>query len=323
MSMIKGTPWLVAHKAMLPVNQPRKISLYGQDYVLWKDGFDQVRALPNACPHMGAMLSEGWCDKRADGASVVVCPFHALGFDGEGCTIMPDGKKRTLPLLKPLNLIVQGDFIWTYGGYEPKAPIPETFNQIAAKYRFIGHTADMTVETDLLSMLLNMHDYNHQNGTHRPLFRVQKVEFKSFSDEGYHSHAFYDLPTVPATLAEKLRNPSTFLLPKLVKVHMENLFPFSVIFHANTAMGRIAQLHLFVPELENRTRTFVLLYAIPKNPIVTKLLAPKFLEFAKVITEQDANILSKIYLNTPQKMKLNNEVGMDWVRRNWHIGSEN
>lgn len=41
------------------VHQPRKFSLLGQDYVLWQDQQGTVTALPNACPHMGAMLSEG------------------------------------------------------------------------------------------------------------------------------------------------------------------------------------------------------------------------------------------------------------------------
>ena len=61
MSMLQGAPWLLAHKSMLVVDRPAKVSLYGQDYVLWKDRNDNVHALPNVCPHMGAMLSEGWC----------------------------------------------------------------------------------------------------------------------------------------------------------------------------------------------------------------------------------------------------------------------
>jgi phenylpropionate dioxygenase-like ring-hydroxylating dioxygenase large terminal subunit len=55
--MLPGAPWLLAHKSMLSVNQPRKISMYGVDYVLWKDSAGDIHALPNACPHMGAMLS--------------------------------------------------------------------------------------------------------------------------------------------------------------------------------------------------------------------------------------------------------------------------
>jgi hypothetical protein len=36
-----------------------------------------------------------------------------------------------------------------------------------------------------------------------------------------------------------------------------------------------------------------------------------------VVVAQDARILERIYNNTPQRIKLNNEVGMDWVRRNF------
>ena len=41
------------------------------------------------------------------------------------------------------------------------------------------------------------------------------------------------------------------------------------------------------------------------------------LKLVEVVIEQDADILGKIYPNTPQHIKLNNEVGMDWVRRNF------
>jgi len=321
MSMLEGAPWLLAHKSMLEVNKPKKVSLYGKDYVLWKDRFGRVKALPNACPHMGAMLSEGWCHEREDGTSVVGCPFHALEFDGEGCTILPGFKKKTLPQLESLELIVQGDFIWSYGGYEPKIPIPSILNEIASQYKFVGHTADMSVETDLLSMLLNMHDYNHQNGTHRPLFRIEEVQFDSFSDCGHHSHAFYSLPTAPTSLSEKFSNPELLLLPRVIKAHLENHFPSLVIFHGENLVGKVAQIHLFVPESETQTRTYVLLYGLPKNPAF-KALEQKLLDFAKVIAEQDADILRKIYPNTPQKIKLNNEVGMDWVKRNFESWPE-
>jgi phenylpropionate dioxygenase-like ring-hydroxylating dioxygenase large terminal subunit len=313
--MLPGAPWLLAHKSMLQVNKPKKVSLYGCDYVLWKDSTGKVSALPNACPHMGAMLSEGWCQQHGDKTSVV-CPFHALEFDSEGCTILPGSNKKTLPQLKPLQLIIAGDFIWSYGGQEPKMPIPTILNEIAAKYDFIGHTADTSIETDLLSMLLNMHDYNHQNGTHRELFRIAEVQFEKFIDNGHQSHAFYDNITAPTSLVEKISNPDLLLLPKVIKAHLENYFPCLVIFHGESGIGKVAQCHLFVPESENRTRTYVLMFGQAKNKAF-RLLDNKFLNFAKVVVEQDTDILGKIYPNTPQKIKLNNEVGMDWVRRNF------
>lgn len=315
-SMLEGAPWLLAHKSMLFVNQPRKVSLYGHDYVLWKDANGDVYALPNACPHMGAMLSEGWCEGHSDGSSAVVCPFHALAFDSLGCTVLPGANKKTMPQMQPLELIIQGDFIWSYGGHEPKQAIPTVMTEILNHYELVGAAADVTVETDLLSMLLNMHDYNHQNGTHRDLFRIKEVQFHQFIDEGYHSHAFYDMPTAPYRLAEKLRKPDLFLLPNELKAHLENYFPSLVIFYGEMPFGKAAQCHFFIPEAENRTRTFILLFGQAKNPIF-RLLGKTYLNFSKVVVDQDADILGKIYSDTPQKIKLNNEVGIDWVRRNF------
>ncbi|AKG24634.1 Rieske 2Fe-2S domain-containing protein [Calothrix sp. 336/3] len=314
--MLPGAPWLLAHKSMLVVNQPRKISLYGNDYVIWKDINGEIYALPNACPHMGAMLSEGWCEVESNATSTVVCPFHALKFDGLGCTVLPDSRKKTLPQLKPLELIIEGDFIWSYGGYEPKIAIPGVLNEIANTHYFIGHIADRSVETDLLTMLLNMHDYNHQNGTHRDLFRITEVQFHKFIDDGYHSQAFYDMPTVPYSFIEKLRKPDLFLLPETIKAHLENYFPSLVIFYGEMPLGKAAQCHFFVPETENRTRTYILLFGQAKHPVF-KVFGKTYLNFGKVVVDQDTDILGKIYPNTLQKIKLNNEVGMDWVRRNF------
>ena len=313
--MLPGAPWLLGHKSMLAVNQPCKVALQGKDYVMWKTSAGAVHALPNTCPHMGAMLSEGWCEAQSDSTSTVVCPFHALEFDGAGCTILPGSSKKTLPQLKPLELKIQGDFIWSYGEHEPKISIPTVLNEIAQSYFFIGHTADRSVEIDLLTMLLNMHDYNHQNGTHRDLFRITEVQFHKFIDQGHHSQAFFDTPTVPYTLAEKLKKPDLFLLPRTIKAHLENHFPSLVIFHGEMPLGRAAQCHLFVPEAENRTRTYILLFGQAKHPAF-KLFGKSYLKFGKVVVDQDVDILGKIYPNAPQKIKLNNEVGMDWVRRN-------
>jgi phenylpropionate dioxygenase-like ring-hydroxylating dioxygenase large terminal subunit len=247
---------------------------------------------------------------------MVVCPFHALEFDAEGRTILPGSNKQTLPQVAPLELIIQGDFIWSYGGYEPKIPIPNILNEIAASYDFVGATGDCSVETDLRSMLLNMHDYNHQNGTHREMFKITEVQFDKFIDKGHHSHAYYDMPTAPNRLAEKFKNPALFTMPKVLSAHLENYFPHLVIFHGNLPVGTVAQCHFFVPEAENKTRTYVLLFAQSKNPIF-KLMSQQFLDVVKVVIDQDAAILTKIYPNAPQKIKLNNEVGMDWVHRNF------
>jgi phenylpropionate dioxygenase-like ring-hydroxylating dioxygenase large terminal subunit len=316
MTMLEGAPWLLAHKSMLQINKPQKISLYGKDYVMWRDKTDRVNILPNICPHMGAMLSEGWCEAKPDGTSTVVCPFHALEFDADGCTILPGTDKQTSSQLEPLEIIIKDNFIWSYGGYEPKTPIPDILDKIAQQYEFIGYTADTSVETDLLSMLLIMHDYNHQNGTHRDLFEITEVQFEQFIDNGYHSEAFYSMPTAPKTFWQKLKQPKQFLLPDTIQAHLANYFPSLVILYSSTSFGKIAQCNLFVPESLTKTRIYILLFAEASNPLV-KLLKNQFLGLNKIVVEQDAGILSKIYEDAPQKIKLNNEMGMDWVKRNF------
>jgi hypothetical protein len=53
------------------------------------------------------------------------------------------------------------------------------------------------------------------------------------------------------------------------------------------------------------------------NSLIAHLLKGNILRLIEVVIEQDADILGKLYANTPQHIKLNNEVGIDWVRRNF------
>ncbi|MBD2018893.1 Rieske 2Fe-2S domain-containing protein [Leptolyngbya sp. FACHB-36] len=316
MERLQGSPWLLAHRSMLKPNQPRKFSLLDEDYVLWQDPQGRIQALPNACPHMGAMLSEGWCVPQSEGRSAVVCPFHALAFDRAGCTVLPGSNNSTKSLLQPLELVIQGDFIWTYGGYEPKIPIPELMNTIAAEYQFIGVVGDRSIPTDILSLLLNMHDYNHQNGTHRELFEIEEVKVKQFIDAGLHSHAYLAQLRKQPMLREILKNPAQLALPKVLEAHLENYFPFMGIMHGDNKLLSLKECHFYLPESVQRSRVFVLMYMQAHAPIA-HLLKRNLLKLVNVVVEQDAKILSHIYPNTPQRIKLNNEVGMDWVRRNF------
>lgn len=133
------------------------------------------------------------------------------------------------------------------------------------------------------------------------------------------------MPIALTDLKEKLANPGLFMFPKVLNAHLENYFPSLVVLHGETGAGKFKQIHLFIPESETRysvpkslprSRTFCIMFGLAKSPVFN-LLKQKFLDLAKVVIDQDSDILSKIYPNTPQKIKLNNEVGMDWVRRNF------
>jgi hypothetical protein len=69
---------------------------------------------------------------------------------------------------------------------------------------------------------------------------------------------------------------------------------------------------------------FELCCFLDKNSLTVSPKTPSFqsdekkiLDTVKVVVDQDAAILSKIYPDSQRKIKLNNEVGMDWVDRNY------
>ena len=153
------------------------------------------------------------------------------------------------------------------------------------------------------------------------MFRIESVQFDRFVDEGHRSEAFMKMPKASPTWQEVINNPTILTMPKVLDVHLENYFPSTVILWSNTVAGPVAQCHFFIPESPKRTRTYVLLFAKIKSPIF-RLMKQSFLNLVATVVEQDADILNKLYQNQPQKIKLNNEIGMDWVRRNFESWPE-
>ncbi len=166
-AILPGAPWLIAHKSMLGVEKPYKITLNGQDYVLWQNKQGEVFALNNICPHMQAPLSDGWvCPER----NTITCPFHALEFDGQG-RLYREGKLESKAITQPLELIIDRELIWTYGGFEPRLPIPDLIPRITAGFEFMGVAGEKSIAADFLKCLKINYDFNHACGTHREPFK--------------------------------------------------------------------------------------------------------------------------------------------------------
>ncbi|WP_204138215.1 Rieske 2Fe-2S domain-containing protein [Halomicronema sp. CCY15110] len=120
--VLSGAPWLIAHRSILGINKPYRITLNGRDYVLWQNTQGQISALENVCPHRQAPLSAGWiCQER----NTITCPFHALEFNAAGHLYQKDTDILSAqPLAHPLDLTIRDDFIWTYGNCSPPNPLP-------------------------------------------------------------------------------------------------------------------------------------------------------------------------------------------------------
>jgi hypothetical protein len=105
-------------------------------------------------------------------------------------------------------------------------------------------------------------------------------------------------------------------MPKVLQAHLENFFPYMAIMHGESPLLSLKECHFYIPESPNHSRVYVLMFMKAHTPIA-HLLKGNLLRLIEVVIEQDADILGKLYANTPQHIKLNNEVGMDWVRRNF------
>lgn len=58
---------------------PNKVVVLGQELVVWRGANGELLAAPDACPHLGASLSEGRCEEGR-----LVCPWHGLRLDARG-----------------------------------------------------------------------------------------------------------------------------------------------------------------------------------------------------------------------------------------------
>ena len=308
--ILPGAPWLIAHKSMLGVNKPNKITLSGQDYVLWQNQKGEVFALDNVCPHMQAPLSEGWICKERD---TITCPFHALEFDGQG-RLYKEGKQDTEPLTKSLELIVIGDCIWTYSRFEPKTPVPDLIPKITEGFEFIGVTGEKSIQSDFLSNLLLSYDFNHQNGTHRELFKIKANKILSFERDGNYAKVKQEFIRDDNTLGELMNNPSLLFMPRTFTNYLEYSFPSTTAFLAKVPTGEFMEIHLLYPETENRTKTFVLTYAKFKNPLL-KTLKKSFLKAVATVVEQDSTMAESLYPRQKPRIRLPNEEIMFYAEK--------
>lgn len=114
-------------------------------------------------------ISNGWICKDHNS---IVCPYHALEFDGQG-RFLKEGLAKGEPIAKALNLIVDGDLIWTYGGFTPQIEIPSLLSERMAGTKFLGIAGDTHIHAKFLDCIRINYDFNHQNGVHRDTFRIR------------------------------------------------------------------------------------------------------------------------------------------------------
>jgi|GEM_PF-455364 len=81
--------WYAACIAEDLADKPKKVTLLGADFVLFRDDTGRARCLSDLCVHRGASLSVGECTNGK-----LKCPQHGWEYNGHGqCTLIPAGSK--------------------------------------------------------------------------------------------------------------------------------------------------------------------------------------------------------------------------------------
>ncbi|AUS99840.1 Rieske (2Fe-2S) protein [Nostoc sp. CENA543] len=317
--ILPGSPWLIAHRSMLGINKPYKFTLNGQDYVLWQNREGEISTLENVCPHMQAPLSNGWI---CEASNSIQCPFHALEFDGEG-RLVKDGKAKGEPIAKKLNLVVQGDFIWTYGGYEPRLPIPDLISERSQGLRFLGVVGCTSIPAAFLNSIKINYDFNHQNGVHREIFRIRENPVESFEPNGFEARVVQTFLRERNSFNEILKNPSLLTLPQKIKNELEYSFPSTTLFKAQLPIGEILQFFILYPESEHQTRTFVLCYGSLHSPLFhipgfRNAWERSLLSSIAKVVEQDSGAVASLYPPQKPKIRLPKEEILFYVEKLYH-----
>ncbi|MEM7553504.1 MAG: Rieske 2Fe-2S domain-containing protein [Cyanobacteria bacterium P01_A01_bin.84] len=312
--ILPGAPWLIAHKSMLGINKSNKITLNGKDYVIWQNSKGEVFALGNICPHMQAPLSNGWICKEKN---TITCPFHALEFDGKG-RLYQDGEFNHQPLAESLEIEVIGDFIWTYGGFEPKQEIPKLHQKIANNYEFLGIAGEKGIRDDFLNNLLIMYDFNHQNGTHRDLFQIVANKVTASEKEGYYLKVQQESSRAKNSFKEIIGNPVLITIPKILKTTVEYIFPSTIILYGKAQFGNFVQVISLYPETEERTKIFETVFTQFQYPFLKRLLKKSLLKAIDIVVEQDTTAVENLYPKQKSKIKLPNEEIMLYAEQLYH-----
>ncbi len=115
--------WYPGIEARRVRGRPVRLTMLGEELVLFRDGAGRVAALSDWCPHRGARLSLGLCEFKG----TVTCPYHGYVFDGTGqcvaglierpdSTFVPKLRARVYPTEERMGIV----FVWM----GETAPVP-------------------------------------------------------------------------------------------------------------------------------------------------------------------------------------------------------
>ncbi|MGB0560748.1 MAG: Rieske 2Fe-2S domain-containing protein [Spirulinaceae cyanobacterium] len=301
--ILPGAPWLIAHRSMLGINRPYKITLNGKDYVLWQTARGKIYGLDNCCPHRQAQLSSGWINRDR---ATINCPFHALEFDGAGCQVT-NGVAQGAPVAQVLDLVVEGDFIWTYGGHAPQLPVPQLYPQLQGEYEFVCAAPKESVHTSFVNALKINYDYNHSLPIHNEPFRFKELHVRHYENRGIYTWVTQEMVRHENTWLDLLTYPYLMVYPTQFTIQGEHIFPAVSIVDQALLGGAVKIFAVIYPESEATTAFYHFLYAKTPLPWLIPFVSSWAKASLELVVAQDQANLERRYPEQPPRVRLPND----------------
>ncbi|MCG8350008.1 MAG: Rieske 2Fe-2S domain-containing protein [Chloroflexales bacterium] len=162
-------------------NEPKPVTLLGDNLVFFRDANGKACALEDRCPHRSPLLSLGQVGVVAPGT--ITCRYHGMTFDGTGACVAfiadgPDSPACTTMRARTYPVEEFGGVIWVYMGDKEPEPLMKALPY--AKDVFSHDTIIVSrnpLPFNHLNLLDNSADVAHPGILHRSclLFAGQKV----------------------------------------------------------------------------------------------------------------------------------------------------
>jgi phenylpropionate dioxygenase-like ring-hydroxylating dioxygenase large terminal subunit len=158
--------WYPGLQARRVRGRPVRLTMLGEELVLFRDGTGRVVALSDWCPHRGARLSLGLCEFKG----TVTCPYHGYVFDGTGQCVAGLIERPDSPFVPKL-----------------RARVYPTEERMGIVFVWMGETAPVPLDDDLPAELSDP----ELTGVRFTRVKVWEANWTEPMAQGIDFHEFY------------------------------------------------------------------------------------------------------------------------------------
>ena len=230
-------PCLPSSEFPEPDSPVKRMTLLGENFVMWRDTKGRMGAMSEACPHRGASM---YFARNEDCG--LRCVYHGWKFDIEGnCIDMPSEPEgsgfRDKVRLKAYPTVERGGMVWTYMGPPECQPGPPDFEWLRAPETH-RHISKVYERCNYLQALEGGLDSSHSSFVHNerlgdnqhfrnrdraPVIEVDTTDYgflasstRRLDDENHYVRVYhYVLPSNQFRAGTTQRTGGRYPVPKL------------------------------------------------------------------------------------------------------------